>query len=176
MQHAVAVNSATAALHLALNVVGVEGQEVITTPMTFVSTNQAILYNRAIPVFADIEPDTLNIDPVEIEKLITPRTRAIIVVHYGGYACDLETIGDLAKKHHLHVVEDVAHGCGGEYKGQKLGAIGDLGCFSFHAVKNLAAGDGGMITLNNAQYDAHLRKLRWLGMCMAPASVSCFIC
>lgn len=162
--HAVAVNSATAALHLALKVLDVTGGEVITTPMTFVSTNHAVLYNDAIPVFADIEPDTLNIDVESIRQNVTDRTRAIIVVHYGGHACDMDSILALARARGIPVVEDVAHGCGGTYKGRKLGSLGTIGCFSFHAVKNLATGDGGMITLRDAGLDRRLRRLRWCGI------------
>jgi len=162
--HAVAMNSATAALHLALKVLNVTGGEVITTPMTFVSTNHAILYNDAIPVFADIEPDTLNIDAESIRQNLTDRTRAIIVVHYGGHACDMDPILALARAHDIPVVEDAAHGCGSTYKGRKLGSLGTIGCFSFHAVKNLATGDGGMITLADSELDRRLRRLRWCGI------------
>lgn len=164
VDYAVGLNSATAALHLALLVADVEGGEVITTPMTFVSTNMAILYNNATPVFADIEEDTLNIDVKEIEKRITKKTKAIIVVHYGGHACDMDPIMEIARHHEIKVIEDAAHACGSEYKGEKLGSIGEIGCFSFHAVKNLATGDGGMITCHNPQYDSRLRKLRWMGI------------
>lgn len=162
--YAVALNSATAALHLGLAVLNVSGGEVITTPMTFVSTNHAVLYNNAEPVFADIEPDTLNIDPRSIEANLTDRTRAIIVVHYGGHACDMDTILDLAEERGIPVLEDVAHGAGGTYKGRKLGSLGNLGSFSFHAVKNLATGDGGMLTFSDPEYDARLRRLRWVGI------------
>ncbi len=162
--YAVAVNSATAALHLALRVANVEGGEVITTSMTFISTSHAILYNNGIPVFADIEPNTLNIDPEDIRRKVTPKTKAIVVVHYGGHACDMDRILDIAHKHGLKVIEDAAHGCGGEYKGKMLGTLGDSGCFSFHAVKNLATGDGGMVTTRDAEADARLRKLRWCGI------------
>lgn len=161
---AAAVNSGTAALHLALKVLNIEGMEVITTPMTFISTNHVVLYNRGIPVFADIEPDTLNINFAEIEKNITPKTKAILVVHYGGHACDMDPILEIAKKNQIHVVEDAAHGCGGEYKGLKLGSIGDLGCFSFHAVKNLSTGEGGMITTDDPEIYRRLLKLRWMGI------------
>lgn len=161
---AVALNSGTAALHLALKVIGIEGWEVITTPMTFISTNHAILYNNGIPVFADIEPDTLNIDPKEIKKQITSKTKAIIVVHYGGHACDMDPVLEIAKERNIWVIEDAAHGCGGEYKGQKLGSIGDIGCFSFHAVKNLSTGEGGMITTDDPELYGRLLKLRWMGI------------
>ena len=164
VSHAVAMNSATASLHLALKVLEVGGGEVITTPMTFVSTNHAILYNGGIPVFADIEPDTLNISVESIERNLTDRTRAIVVVHYGGHACDMDPILALAQAHGIPVVEDAAHGCGGTYKGRKLGSLGTLGCFSFHAVKNLATGDGGMVTLSDAGFDQRLRRLRWCGL------------
>jgi perosamine synthetase len=163
-KYAVALNSATAALHLSLKVLNIEGGEVITTPMTFVSTNHAILYNNATPVFCDIEPDTLNIDCNKIEKLITPKTKAIIVVHFGGYPVDMDRVMEIAKKNNLFVIEDTAHGCGGEYKSSKLGSIGTMGCFSFHAVKNLATGDGGMITTNDLDTYKKLLKLRWLGI------------
>lgn len=162
--HAVATNSCTSALHLALKVIGIDDAEVITTPITFVSTNHAILYNNGIPVFCDVEPDTLNIDTTRIEQLITSRTKVILVVHYGGHACDMDVILDIARRYRLHVVEDNAHGCGGWYKGQRLGSLGDLSCFSFHAVKNLATGEGGMVLTNNAEWDRRLRSLRWMGI------------
>jgi perosamine synthetase len=162
--YAVGVNSATAALHLALKVADVEGAEVITTPMTFISTNHAILYCNGVPVFADIEPDTLNIDPDDVERKVTSRTKAIVVVHYGGHACNMDRILGIARKHGLRVIEDAAHACGGQYRGRMLGTLGDFGCFSFHAVKNLATGDGGMITTREAEADARLRRLRWLGI------------
>lgn len=163
-KYAVSVNSATAALHLALMVAGVEGGEVISTPMTFVSTNHAIIYNNATPVFADIQPDTLNIDPDDIERKITPKTRAIIAVHYGGYPADIERIHAIAAAHNLVVIEDAAHAAGTTYKGKSVGGISPLTCFSFHPVKNLATGDGGMITLEDGDWDARLRRLRWVGI------------
>jgi len=164
VKYAVGVSSATAALHLALKVFNVEKSEVISTPMTFISTNHAILYNNAIPVFADIEKDTLNIDSEKIEKLITKKTKAIIVVHFGGYPVDMDKINKLAKKYKLKVIEDAAHGCGGIYKKKKLGSLSDIGCFSFHAVKNLTTGDGGMLTTNNKKIYKKLLKLRWMGI------------
>jgi perosamine synthetase len=161
---AVAVNSATAALHLALQVLNLSGGEVITTSMTFVSSNHAILYNGAVPVFADIEPDTLNIDVHSIERNLSGQTRAILVVHYGGHACDMDPILGLAKERNIPVIEDAAHACGGTYKGRMLGSIGTIGCFSFHAVKNLATGDGGMIVIHDPEFDKKLRRLRWCGI------------
>jgi perosamine synthetase len=163
-RYAVGMNSATSALHLGLHLLNVAGDEVITTSMTFVSTNHVILYEQAAPVFADIEEDTLNINPAEIEKLITPRTRAIVCVHYGGHACDLDAIHAIAKAHHLPVLEDAAHACGTLYQGKPIGGLSDVTCFSFHAVKNLATGEGGMVTVNNPDWDARLRRTRWLGI------------
>jgi perosamine synthetase len=164
VKHAVAVNSCTAALHLAMMALDLRESEVITTPMTFVSTNHAILYVGGTPVFCDIERDTLNIDAAKIDALITPRTRAIVCVHYGGHACDLEALQRIAVRHQLKLVEDVAHGCGGEWCGRKLGSIGDVGCFSFHAVKNLATGDGGLVTTNDSALFERLKRLRWMGI------------
>jgi perosamine synthetase len=163
-RHAVALSSCTAALHLALNAMDIDSGEVITTPITFVSTVHAILYNNATPVFADVQEDTLNIDPSDIERKITAKTKAIIPVHYGGHACDMDEILDIAHQHDLCVIEDAAHACGAEYKGKKAGSLGDIGCFSFHAVKNLATGDGGMITNNDDEIYEKLRKLRWVGI------------
>ena len=164
VEYALALNSATAALHLAAMVSEIEEKEVITTPMTFVSSNHAILYNRGIPVFTDIERDTLNISASEIEKNITPNTKAIILVHYGWQSCDMDAIMEIARKYNLKVIEDCAHATGGKYKGKMLGTIGDIGCFSFHGVKNLTTGDGGMLTTNNKEYYEKVKKLRWVWM------------
>lgn len=164
VKYAVATNSCTASLHLAMKVLEIEDSEVITTPMTFVSTNHAILYNEGIPVFCDIETDTMNIDANLIEEMISDKTKAIVTVHYGGHSCEMDSIREIAGKHNVAIIEDVAHGCGGEYKGEKLGSIGDIGCFSFHAVKNLATGDGGMVTTDDAEIYGKLLKLRWLGI------------
>ncbi|MHB8627754.1 MAG: DegT/DnrJ/EryC1/StrS family aminotransferase [Aggregatilineales bacterium] len=162
--HAVSVNSATAALHLALMLLDVKDAEVISTSLTFVSTNHAILYNGGIPVFADIDPETLCIDPEDIARKITPRTKAIMAVHYGGHAADMDRIHDIARAHNLTVIEDAAHAAGASYKGQMIGSTSPLTCFSFHPVKNLATGDGGMITLRDSEWDRRLRKLRWVGI------------
>jgi len=163
-KHAVALNSCTAALHLALIVSGVKSNdEVLTTPLTFISTNHAILYQKATPVFADIDAKTYCIDPESIKKMITKKTKAIIAMHYGGHSCNLDRIYKIAKKYKLKVIEDAAHACGSSYKGKKIGSFG-LTCFSFHAVKNLPTGDGGMITTNNREIYGELRRLRWLGI------------
>ena len=163
-EYAVGLNSATAALHLALMCIDVKGYEVITPSMTFVTTNHAVLYNGGTPVFCDIEEENLNIDADKIEELITKKTKAIIVVHFGGYACDMDRIMKIASENNLYVIEDAAHACGGEYKGEKLGSIGDFGSFSFQAVKNLSTGDGGMLVTNNQEWFDRLKKLRWVGI------------
>jgi perosamine synthetase len=160
----VGLNSATAALHLALKVLDVGGREVITTPMTFISTNHAILFNNAIPVFADIQPDTLNIDPEDIARKLSPRSKAIMVVHYGGHPCEMDEIHALARKWGIPVIEDAAHACGACYKRRRVGSLSEITCFSFHAVKNLAMGEGGAITTDNEEIDRRLRKLRWMGI------------
>lgn len=163
--HAVGLNSGTAALHLALLAAGVgPGDEVIVTPITFVSTVHAVEYVGATPVFADVDPRTLNIDPADVAAKVTPRTRAVICVHYGGNPCDLDRLGALCRRHDLTLVEDAAHACGATYDGQRIGSISRLTCFSFHAVKNLAMGEGGAITCHDPALDTHLRKLRWLGI------------
>lgn len=165
VKYAIGVNSATAALHLANYVLGIKkGDEVIVPSMTFVSTALAPLYCGATPVFADIEEDTLCITPKDVERKITSRTKAIILVHYGGHACRMDEIMEIADKHNLWVIEDNAHGCGGKYKNVMLGSIGIIGCFSFHAVKNLPTGDGGMITTNDEKIYNELKKLRWVGV------------
>jgi len=165
VKHAVALNSGTAALHLAMMVAGLgKGDEVISTPITFVSTNHAILYVGARPVFADVEAATANIDPDSVRRRITRKTRAIVCVHYGGRPCKMDALEAIARDHDLILIEDAAHGCGGEHRGRKLGTIGHLGCFSFHAVKNLATGEGGMLVTQSDDWAARLRRLRWLGI------------
>ena len=163
-KYAVAVMSATAALDLAVRSLDLlPGDEVITTSMTFVSTNHVLLYSGLTPVFVDIDPTTLNLDLDLIEDSITPKTKAIMVVHYAGNPLDLDKLYTIAKKYKLAVIEDAAHACGASYKGRKIGAYG-LTCFSFHAVKNLPIGDGGMITTGNRTTYERLLKLRWLGI------------
>lgn len=161
----VALNSGTAALHLALKALDIQKEdEVIVTPMTFISSVHAISYVGAIPVFADIEPDTMNIDVYDIERKITDKTKAIIVVHLAGHPCDMDKINELARYHGLHVVEDAAHACGARYKGKQIGSGQNLSCFSFHAVKNLTCGEGGAITCNNEWYNRFFREMRWVGI------------
>ena len=162
--HAIALNSGTAALHLAMIAANVKGREVITTPLTFVSTNHAILYAGGVPVFADVEEASGNIDPESVRERITKKTAALVCVHYGGRPCKMDPLLAIAQEHNLVLVEDAAHGCGGEYRGRKLGAIGHLGAFSFHAVKNLATGEGGMLVTDEDETAERLRRLRWLGI------------
>lgn len=159
---AVGVASGTDALHLALLACGVgPGDEVITTPFTFIATAEAIVNCGARPVFADIDPKTYNIDPARIAPRITPKTKAIIPVHLYGQPADLDPIVTLAKQHHLRVVEDCAQALGAEYKGRKVGSIGDAGCLSFFPAKNLGAyGDGGMVVTNDAKVAETVEMLR----------------
>lgn len=163
--YCVGLNSCTSALHLALKILDLPaGSEVITTPVTFVSTNHTILYEGLKPVFADIEPLTGNLDVRSVEEHITPDTGAIVIMHYGGYPCDLDAFYALGRKYEVPVIEDCAHACGAEYKGMKIGSCGDIHAFSFHAVKNLPMGDGGALTVCSEEYDQRLRRLRWMGI------------
>ncbi|MGC9356433.1 MAG: DegT/DnrJ/EryC1/StrS family aminotransferase [Anaerolineae bacterium] len=156
---AVAVSSCTAALHLSLIAAGIgEGDEVITTPMTFSSTVNVIVHEDAVPVFVDIDRTTLNIDPALIEERITPRTRAIIPVHFGGLACDMDAILDIARRHEITVIEDAAHAVATKYRGRMIGTLGDFTCFSFYANKNLTTAEGGMITTSNPDA-AHMMEI-----------------
>jgi dTDP-4-amino-4,6-dideoxygalactose transaminase len=165
-KHAIAVTNATAALHLACLVAGLgPGDEVILPSLTFVATANAVRYTGAKPVFADIASEQdLNLSYQAIERALTKRTRAILVMHYGGYACDMPSIMELARHHDLIVIEDAAHAVGSELEGQKLGTWGDLGCFSFFSNKNMTTGEGGMIVTNNDRYLERLQLLRSHGM------------
>ena len=164
-KHSIALNSATSALHLAMKLINLqEGDEVISTSLTFISTNCTILYEKGVPVFADVLPNTLNIDPESVRSKITKKTKAIIAVHYGGYPCDIKELQNIARDYNLVLIEDCAHACGASYFNNKIGSISSINCFSFHAVKNLPISDGGMITTNNEFYADRLRKLRWLGI------------
>jgi|YelNatPaOPRAMG01_1025707.scaffolds.fasta_scaffold54762_2 UDP-4-amino-4,6-dideoxy-N-acetyl-beta-L-altrosamine transaminase len=164
-KYAIAVSSCTAALHLALVATGIgPGDEVITTPFTFVATANVILHVGAKPIFVDIRPDTFNIDVEKISAVITPKTRAIIPVHYAGQPCEMDEIMEIATKHKLLVIEDAAHAIAAEYKGRKVGTIGDVTCFSFYATKNLMTGEGGMVTTNHAELAEKIRILSLHGM------------
>ena len=163
--HAVAVNSCTAALHLALEAVGVKpGSEVITSPMTFTATAAVIEHLGARPVLADCDPVTLNLDPAQIEERITPRTRAILPVHFAGQPCDMDPILACARAHRLAVVEDAAHALPARYKGHVVGTIGDISCFSFEATKTITTGEGGMAVTNHDEYVERMRTMRLHGL------------
>ncbi len=161
-QHAVGVNSGTSALHLALLAAGIgPGDEVITVPFTFVATVAAIVYTGARPVFVDIAPRSFTIDVTQIEAVITPATKAIMPVHLYGQPADMDPILEIARRHNLVVIEDAAQAHGAEYKGQRVGSLGDLGCFSFYPGKNLGAyGEGGAVVTNNPDYVRTIRMLR----------------
>lgn len=165
-KHALAVSNCTAALHMACMAIGLHpGDEVILPALTFVATANAVRYTGATPVFADVtDENNLNISPESIEQCITAKTRAIIVVHYGGYPCDMPRIMEIAKKHNLYVIEDDAHAIGSELSGIKLGNWGDISCFSFFSNKNMTTGEGGMVTVNDDSFAEKLRLFRSHGM------------
>ena len=160
--YTVTLNSGTDALHLALRALDIgSGDEVITTAFTFVATTEAIGIVGATPVFADIDPDTFNIDPAKIEAAITPKTKAIIPVHLYGQPCDMDAIMDIAKRHNLYVIEDCCQAIGAKYKGKMVGTFGDIGCFSFYPTKNLGGmGDGGLISVNSENLKNRIVALR----------------
>lgn len=163
--YGVALNSASAAIHLALIATGInKGDEVITPSFTFVATNHPILMQKAIPVFCDIDYQTLGADPKDIGKKITKKTKAVIVVHYGGHPVDLDSIIRLCKEKNIALIEDCAHAAGSYYKGRHVGTFGDFGCFSFSAIKNLTTGDGGMLVGKNKDLIEYARALSWSGI------------
>ncbi|WP_394234924.1 UDP-4-amino-4,6-dideoxy-N-acetyl-beta-L-altrosamine transaminase [Niallia oryzisoli] len=164
-KYAVAFSNGTAALHGACFAAGIrEGDEVITTPMTFAASANCVLYQNGKVVFADIDSKTYNIDPNEIEKKITGKTKAIIPVDFTGQPVELEKILEIAKRHNLVVIEDAAHALGATYKGKRVGSISDLTMFSFHPVKHITSGEGGMITTNNKEYYEKLLQFRSHGI------------
>lgn len=157
-KHAVTFSSGTAALHGAAFAAGIEpGDEAITTPLTFCATANCIFYQGAAPVFADVRPDTLTIDPAEMGNRITPRTKAVIPVDYAGHPADLDEILSLAEKHNLVVIEDACHSLGAKYKSRRVGSIAHMTVFSFHPVKHITTGEGGMVTTNDSQLAQRLR-------------------
>jgi dTDP-4-amino-4,6-dideoxygalactose transaminase len=160
--HAIAMNSGTSALHLALLAAGVgPGTEVITVPFTFVATTAAVVYTGATPVFVDVAPDSLTMDPAQVEAAITPRTRAILPVHLYGQPADLDPLLAIARRHGLRLIEDACQAHGSEYNGRKVGPIGDSGCFSFYPGKNLGAyGEGGLAVTNDPEQARTMRMLR----------------
>lgn len=163
--HMVTVNNATSGLQLALRLAGVGlGDEVITTPLTCTATNWPILAQGAIPVWADIDEQTANIDPKSIEPLITKKTKAIMVVHWGGYPVDLKEVWEIAKKHNLKVIEDAAHAFGATYQGAHVGTQSDFGVFSFQAIKHMTTVDGGLLVVKNEGDYKRAKLLRWYGI------------
>jgi dTDP-4-amino-4,6-dideoxygalactose transaminase len=163
--YAIPLSSATAGLHLTLLALGLkEGDEVITTPMTFASTVSMVILCGATPVLADIEPGTLNIDPAKIREKISPRTRAVIPVHFAGQSCDMDPIFTLAREHGLTVIEDAAHAAGTEYKGRRIGSLDSISIFSFHPNKNITTGEGGMVCTADEALAEEISLLKFHGM------------
>ena len=163
--HAIAVSSCTAALHLSMLAIGIEpGDEVIVPAMTFGATANAVIHAGGRPVFVDCERDTMNADAGDIERKITPRTRAIIPVHFAGRPCDMDAIAAVAEKHDLAVIEDCAHALEAEYHGRKAGTFGDLGCFSFYVTKNVITGEGGMVITESEEHANKIKVLALHGM------------
>lgn len=163
--HAVAVGSCTAALHLALKILGVgPGDEVVTTPLTFTATANVIVHTGARPVFADVDERSGNLDPEAAAAVITPRTRAIIVVHYAGRPCPMDQFRDLAERHGLFLIEDAAHALEAWYRGRKIGTWGDMAAFSFYPTKSLTTGEGGMLTTARSEWAERARVLRLHGL------------
>lgn len=166
-KNCIAVNSGTSALHLALSLIDLNGGEVILPSLSFVSTAHAVIYNGGKPIFADVDPKTLCMDPTSVKGLLTSKTRAILPVHFAGLACDLDSINKICKKHNIVLIEDAAHAVGTTYKNKKIGSHGTAVCFSFHPAKNLAMPTGGAITLNGKNSAAHehvLKTRRWCGI------------
>jgi len=163
--HAVAVNSCTAALHLSMLAVDVgPGDEVITTPLTFCATVNAIIHTGATPVLADVDPRTMNIDPDQVRRVITPRTKAIVPVHFAGRPCEMDALCEIAKTHQLAIIEDCAHAVETAYKGRSAGLFGDYGCFSFYVTKNITTAEGGMILTREQRNAERIRTLALHGM------------
>ena len=164
-KYAVAVSNGTAALHVAYLAAGIKaGDEVITSPNTFVATSNMLLVIGAKPVFCDLRPDTCNIDETKIEKLITKKTKAIVPVHFAGNPCDMDKIKSIAKKHKLLVIEDACHALGASFKDKKIGSIGDMSVFSFHPVKSITTGEGGAILTDNKKFYEKMLTLRSHGI------------
>lgn len=164
-KYAIGTNSCTAALHLALAAYEFPaGSEVLMSTVNFISAPHAARYAGLVPVFADIDPETLSMDVADMERKITPKTKAIIATHLGGTPCDMPAIMRIAKERGLIVIEDVANAVGGSLGGKMLGSIGHIGCHSFEAKKNITTGDGGMLTLNDSKLAEKLKRMRWLGI------------
>ena len=165
LNNCTAVNSGTSSLHLALKCLNIQkDDEVIIPAQTFIATGLVVLYCNAKPVFADIQKNTGNICPLSIKKKISKRTKAIIVVHWGGYPCDLDEIKLIAKKKKIAIIEDAAHALGASYKGNPIGSISDFTCFSFQATKHLTTGDGGILVCKKKKHHVLAQKLKWFGI------------
>lgn len=164
-KHAVAFSSGTAALHGAVFAAGLAaGDEAITTPLTFCATSNAMLYQGATPIFADVIGDTMNVDPARVEQAVTSRTKAIVPVHFAGHAAEMDALLAVADRHGLAVIEDASHALGGVYRGRPIGSIGHLTTFSFHPVKHLTTGEGGMVTTSDEARASSLRAFRSHGI------------
>lgn len=164
-RHAVAVNSGTSALDIAVHALDLpNGSEVITTPFTFAATSNAVLYNNLVPVFADIKRETRNIDPEGIRKKISPKTRAIIYVDYAGHPCEIKEIREIAEEYDLYLIEDACHALGASYTNKKIGTFADMTIFSFHPVKPITTGEGGVVVTNDPELAARLKLLRSHGI------------
>jgi len=164
-RHAMAVNSCTAALHVSMLAIGIQpGDEVIVPAMTFTATASAVIHAGGVPVLVDCQKDTMNMDPVDVERKITAKTKAIIPVHFAGRPCDMDALMDIAECENLKVIEDCAHAVETEYHGQSAGTFGDIGCFSFYVTKNIVTGEGGMAITNNAKYASIIKTLALHGL------------
>ncbi len=160
-EHAVAVANGTAALHCAVYAAGIrEGDEVVVSPMTFVASANCVLYQGGRPVFADIDAGTLLMDPEKVEEKVSGRTKAIITVDYAGQPCKYDDLRDIAERHGLVLISDACHSLGGSYRGRKVGSLAELTTFSFHPVKHVTTGEGGMVTTDNEEYAARMRMFR----------------
>jgi dTDP-4-amino-4,6-dideoxygalactose transaminase len=166
VKHALACSNCTSGMHIATQLFDIRpGDDVIITPTTFIATSLVVLKEGGRPIYADINPRTYNIDPQKIAEKVTPKTKAIYIVHYGGLMCDMDPIMEIARRYKLFVLEDCAHAVGAEYKARKAGTIGDIGVFSFHSLKNITTcGEGGMITTNNDHFAAGIEKLRCMNL------------
>src|SRR5262245_51539993 len=163
--HAVAVSSGTAALHAAVFAAAIgPGDEVVVPALTFAASANAVVYQGGVPVFADVRRDTLNVAPADLAAKISPRTRALMAVDFAGQPADLAEIGAVARDHRLALIEDAAHALGGEYRGRRLGTLADLTTFSFHPVKHVTTGEGGLVTTANDEMNARLRRFRNHGL------------
>ncbi len=164
VRYAVSCVNGSVSLRLALIACGLKpGDEVIVPPYTFIATASTVVEANGVPIFVDIDPVTYNLNPAAVESAITPRTKAIIPVHFGGQACDMDALLDIARRHNLRVIEDAAHAHGAEYKGKKLGTLGDAGSFSFQSSKNLTSGEGGIVVTNDPELYRIMNSLRNVG-------------